>query len=298
VKFSTLLFSLTLSFAAFAQDALKPGEVQLRMPGGGSYIGTVKDGVPDGRGYFKDPDGMQYEGEVRMGKREGVAEGLFPNGDRYKGHWKDGKPEGQGAMTYMLGGAFEGNWRAGVPDGRGIMTFAGSGRRAEVTFVDGMRLGAAPRAQRQPGEKTSFAVLSGANRTGSLMKDKELTSPVPLNVGYDALTPAQKQAVRDAYPTLDDGDEPPYPLKGPHELFAGLLKLTSRYRLNGDVAIYVTVGADGKVLSVATRGIDDPDARRVAGIGAGLLKYKPARCGGQPCQMMVPFKVRLTTVVR
>lgn len=298
MKPTALLLSLAFCLPAFAQEALKPGEVQLKMPGGGSYIGTVKDGVPDGKGYFRDPDGMQYEGEVSMGVREGVAEGLFPNGDRYKGQWRDGKPDGWGTMTFMLGGAYEGNWRAGVPDGRGTMTFAGNGRRADVTFANGMRVGAAPRVQPQPGEKTSFAILSGANRTGSLMKDKEVTSSVPLNVGYEGLTPAQKQFVRDAYPALDDGDEPPYPLKGPQELFLGLLKLTSRYQLNGDVTIYVLVGADGKALSAATSGIDDPEAKHMAGIGAALLKYKPARCGGQPCQMMVPFKVNLATIVR
>ena len=298
MKPTALLLSLAFCLPAFAQEALKPGEVQLKMPGGGSYIGTVKDGVPDGKGYFRDPDGTQYEGVVRMGRREGMGEALFPNGDRYKGQWKDGRPDGQGAMSFMLGGAFEGSWLAGAPHGRGIMTFAGSGRRAEVAFVNGMRVGAAPRVQPEPGEKTSFAILSGTSQTGSHIKDKELVSPVPLNVGYEGLTPAQKQVVRDAYPALDDGDEPPYPVKGPQALFAALLKLASRFQLNSDVTINVLVGADGKVQSIATSGIADPEARRMAGVGAGLLKYKPARCGGQPCRMMVPLKVRLETIAR
>jgi hypothetical protein len=29
---------------------------------------------------------------------------------------------------------------------------------------------------------------------------------------------------------------------------------------------------------------------------AGLLKYKPAQCGGQPCAGVVPFNLKLRTV--
>jgi hypothetical protein len=106
-------------FSALARPALAPGEVQLRLPDGGTYIGTVSNGVPDGKGYFKDADGSQYEGEVRMGQRTGVADGMFPKGDRYQGEWKNGKPDGIGRMTYMLGGAYEGEWKNGRRHGKG-----------------------------------------------------------------------------------------------------------------------------------------------------------------------------------
>jgi hypothetical protein len=275
------------------------GEATLKLPDGGLYIGTVKNGVPDGKGYFKDADGTQYEGEVHEGRREGVAEALFAKGDRYKGQWQDGRPDGVGTMTYMLGGAYEGQWRAGKRDGKGTMTFAGSGRRAEVEFVDGARVRTAPLpAPQAPNEKKEYVELSDALPTGSHVHDKVMRSSLPLHRAYDELTPAQQQTVRDEYPALDDGDEPPYPLKGRGELYGTLGKITARYGIREPhLHIFVLVGADGKVESVTTFGIDDPEARRLAGTAAGMLKYKPARCGGQPCRMMVPFNVNLQVVL-
>lgn len=273
------------------------GEATLRFPDGGLYIGTLTRGIPDGKGYFKDADGMQYEGEVRMGLREGLADGLLPNGDRYQGQWKDGRPEGMGRMTYMLGGAFEGRWRAGVPDGRGIMTFAGSGRRAEVGFLGGHRIDLPPPPAAEAEKRSDYSMLSNP-ATGSLMPRKMITSRIPLALGYEALSPAHRQIVRERYPALDAGDEPPYPLRGPRELFLALTKIAERFELNENLSLYVQVGPDGKVESVTSIGIADPEARRLAGLGAGLLKYKPARCGGQPCRMIVPFDVTLSVEVR
>jgi hypothetical protein len=273
------------------------GEATIRLPDGALYIGTVRNGVPDGKGYFKDPDSLQYEGDVHGGRREGVAEALFPNGDRYKGEWQNGVPDGTGTMTYMLGGSYEGRWHRGLPNGRGTMTFAGSGRRAEVGFMNGVRIDAArpPLATgTAAGEKPEYAVNDANPRTGSHLADTIIRWSVPANVGYDRLTPAQQQIVRDRYPALDEGDEPPYPLKGPQQFLTDLLKVTERYSVVGPITIDVLVGADGKVVSVSTMGISDPDARRMAGIGAGLVQYKPARCGGQPCQMMMPISLDVT----
>ena len=33
--------------------------------------------------------------------------------------------------------------------------------------------------------------------------------------------------------------------------------------------------------------------KKLIAAGAGLLKYKPATCGGQPCPGVVPFKLKL-----
>lgn len=303
MQYASLLLALGLALGgasnALAQaapaPAMAPGEVQLKMPDGGIYIGTVTNGVPDGKGYFKDADGMQYEGEVRMGRRTGVAEGLFPNGDRYQGQWKDGKPDGIGTMNFMLGGAFEGRWSQGVPDGRGIMTFAGSGRRAEVGFMGGERIDVAPppRADKDAA-RPEYALRDANARVGTHMARTISSSPLPPNAGWEALTPAQQRMVRDRYPALGEADEPPYPVKGPQAFYAKLAELAGKYEINSDLSIYVLVGADGKVVSVTSRGIEDPEARRLAGVLAGLVKYKPARCGGQPCQMMVPFHMKLS----
>jgi hypothetical protein len=299
MRFAAFLSALGLALGcfthAFAQTPA-PGEVQLKLPDGGTYIGTVTNGVPDGKGYFKDADGMQYEGEVHMGHRTGVAEGLFRNGDRYKGQWKDGKPDGTGTMTYMVGGAFEGRWTGGVPDGRGTMTFAGSGRRAEVGFLDGERIDApAPAPVDKDAARERYAMRDANAPVGSHLAHKVSTSAIPMNAGWDALTPAQQRMVRDRYPTLDAGDEPPYPVKGPGTLYARLAELGGKYGINESVILYVLVGADGKVVSVTSIGFEDPEARRLAGVLAGLVQYKPARCGGKPCQMIAPFNLKLST---
>jgi hypothetical protein len=288
-----LVMGMGMSATALAQ-APGPGEVQLKLPGGGLYIGTVTDGVPDGKGYFKDADGLQYEGEVHMGHRTGVAEGLFRNGDNYKGQWKDGKPDGVGTMKYMLGGAYEGEWKNGRRHGKGVMTFAGSGRRAEVRFVYGMRVDVAPDLPAAGTASAKYSLSSDAAPVGSHIPSKVAHGPVPLDKGFTELTPDQQRFIRAYYPALDAGDDPAYPLKGGQELYSALAKLAGRLRLHDDVLLYVAVDADGKVASVTTIGDLDPQVKRAIGTAAGMLKYRPAQCAGQPCPGVVPFNLQLS----
>jgi hypothetical protein len=293
VKLAPLLFSLGLALgysSAVHAQALRPGEVQLAMPGGGIYMGTVTDGVPDGKGYFRDPDGMHYEGDVRMGHRTGIGEGLFPNQDRYKGEWKDGRPDGVGTMTYMLGGSYEGEWKNGLRHGKGVMTFAGSGRRAKVRIEAGPRVdvasdppSAAPASAKYALTDVRYGHIPSTIASGEL----------PLDRGFDRLTPEQQRRVRASYPALNEGDDPPYPLNGGKDLYDFLATLTSLYALHEEALIYVTVAANAQVSSVTVVGNLDPETRATIGSAAGLLKYKPASCGGRPCAGVVPFNVRL-----
>jgi hypothetical protein len=300
LKPAAFLFALGLalgcptSFAQTPAPALAPGEVQLALPGGGTYIGTVTGGVPDGKGYFKDADGMLYEGDVRMGQRTGVAEGVFPKGDRYQGEWKDGKPDGHGTMTYMLGGAYEGEWQNGRRHGKGTMTFAGSGRRAEVRFDRGRRVDVAPELPSRATATAKFS-LNGDAPTGSSIPSKVAHGALPLDLGFDQLTPEQQRFVRSYYPALEVGDDPPYPLHGGKELFTALGTLTGRLRLNNEnILVYVNVGADGKVTSVSAIGTLEPEIKRAIGLAAAMLQYKPGSCAGQPCAGVVPFNMKLT----
>jgi hypothetical protein len=268
------------------------GEATLNLANGTKYIGTFSHGVPDGKGYFSYPNGMQYEGEVKNGKREGVAEGLFPNGDNYKGQWKDGKPDGTGRMEYKLGGAYEGEWKLGKRHGTGTLIYAGSGRRYTGQFVDGMIEGSAPR----PVATEKYSLKSDSAPTGSnLKRDIARSSPVPLNVGYDAFTPEQKRLFNSFYPALEEGDEPPYPLHGTQEFYALMAKVTGHFQATGNLKIFALIGADGRAQSVTTMGMPDEEVRRIAGQGAGLLQYKPALCRGTPCPMMFEFNLHLQT---
>jgi hypothetical protein len=300
LKSAAFLFALGLalgcstSFAQTPASAPAPAEVELKLPNGGTYIGTVTGGVPDGKGYFKDADGMQYEGDVRMGQRTGLAEGVFPKGDRYQGEWKDGKPDGRGTMTYMLGGAYEGEWQNGRRHGTGTMTFAGSGRRAEVRFDRGRRVDVKPELPSRATATARFS-LNGDAPTGSNIPNKVAHGTLPLDLGFEQLTPEQQRYVRSIYPALEVGDDPPYPLHGGKELYEMLAKLTGRLRLNNEnILVYVSVGADGKVTSVSAIGTLEPEVKRAISVGAALLKYKPGSCAGQPCAGVVPFNMKLT----
>jgi hypothetical protein len=297
VKPASILIALGLALACSTSARAQtpaPAEVELKMPGGGIYIGTVTDGVPDGKGYFKDANGMQYEGEVRMGHRTGIAEGLYPDGNSYKGEWKDGKPDGIGAMTYMLGGAYEGEWKNGRRHGKGSMVFAGSGRRAEVRFVDGLRADVAPDLPSSTTTAANYSLSADHAPVGSHIPGKVAHASIPLDQGFDELTPDQQRYVRSYYPALDVGDDPPYPVKGGHELYTALATLTGRLMLNDEIRMYVAVDADGKVASVTTIGTLDPQIKRAIGTAAGVLKYRPAQCGGKPCPGVVPFHLKLS----
>jgi hypothetical protein len=256
VKPAFLLIALGFATQCMAAGQIQAGETQLTLPSGSVYIGTVKHGVPDGRGYFRDPDGMQYEGEVHDGRREGMAEGLFPNGDNYKGEWKNGKP-----------------------DGKGMLTFANSGRRQEIWFADDKRVDAANKAER---EKSFTLKEKDGPRLYQQRGISEWT--FPLDIGYDRFTPEQKRAFNASYPALEDSDEPPYPLQGQRDIINVIIAVQSTFDTGGDVDVYVTVDSDGKAVSVKTIGLDSQEARKAVATAAGIIKYKPARCAGQPCR--------------
>jgi len=271
----TLTWSVGFTKSRTLEAQLVAGEVQgeatLTWPDGSSYIGTVKHGVPDGKGYFKDPDGMQYEGEVRDGRRDGLAEGLFPNGDNYKGEWKDGRPDGIGSMRYALGGAYEGAWKDGKRQGKGTLTFANSGRRWEGEFVADKRVDGAP-----------------------LVSQGKYWLAKNLSLRYDQFTPEQKRYYNSAYPALEDGDEPPFPLNGLADIVKVVRAVQQTYRVEGAIDVYVLVDSQGKAITVRTTGRVTPEARHAIAVAAGIVPYKPALCAGQPCQGTTAVQYMLT----
>jgi hypothetical protein len=57
----------------------------------------------------------------------------------------------------------------------------------------------------------------------------------------------------------------------------------------------VLVGADGKAKEVRKVGsFDDDDVVRYVAGGAMALRYKPAVCHGQPCEMVYPISMEFT----
>ncbi|HVM61208.1 MAG TPA: hypothetical protein VMV72_10110 [Verrucomicrobiae bacterium] len=132
--------------AGAAQRAL------LIFPGGTTYEGEVRDGVPDGEGTMTSLGGTHQWGQFRNGlsyklagiwvgpdgtREEGVwnLDGAksggtikYKDGRVYKGEWKlmDGVPErpnGSGTMTWPDGRVYVGEFRDGWMDGPGKMTY-------------------------------------------------------------------------------------------------------------------------------------------------------------------------------
>ncbi|WP_198118449.1 hypothetical protein [Massilia rhizosphaerae] len=266
------------------------GDATLHYPNGELYTGTLKDGVPDGHGYFREPNGDQYEGEVRMGELTGMAEVLYVNGDDYKGEFKKGKRDGTGTMAFALGGRYEGGWKNGEPSGPGKIVYAGTAGR-EVAVQDGRdsnrALVAAP-----DGTYTVKQDIAAIGTT--IRRDAARGVPVPPERGFKELTAQEQATVASWYPALAPGDEPPYPAKGPAEFLRAMQRVVSKTLAEGDVTIYVLVGADGKVRSVKAIGLNDPEARKIVATMAGLVQYKPAVCAGQPCEMVYPYRLALT----
>lgn len=265
------------------------GEGSLRYPDGTQYTGTLRNGMPDGRGYFQDPDGTQYEGDVRMGERTGTAEVLSPNGDDYKGELKNGKRDGTGVMVWALGGRYEGVWKNDQPHGPGKIVYAGSPAR-EAAVQDGLN-----QARRQDaGSGKTYTIKEDSPHTGTLLLENIARNiPVPPALDFKELSPQQQAAVASWYPALAPGDEPPYPVNGPAEFYKTMSHIAGRTRQQGDIRLYVLVGADGKARSVTARGLDDTDTRKLIATAAGLVRYKPAVCAGQPCEMIYPYRLKL-----
>jgi hypothetical protein len=143
---------------------------------------------------------------------------------------------------------------------------------------------------------SNFSLLSANDPTGSHIRNKVAYGPLPLDRGYDELTPDQQRLVRSYYPALDAGDAPPYPLKGGKELYRLLVALVRHLEIMDDILVYVAVDAEANVTSVTTISTIDTKYKDLISLGTGLLKYKPAQCGGQPCDGVVPFNLKLRTL--
>jgi hypothetical protein len=266
------------------------GDAKLDLPDGGVYIGTFRNGLPEGFGYLRQADGPTYEGGMRMGERNGSGEAKYPNGDRYQGEWKDGKRDGTGVLHYMLGGRYEGGWKNDQPSGKGKMVFAGPpGRELDVTN------GVVPGQPEAPIAKGSYTVKEDRLHI-QIRNDITGKLPVPPDLPYGELSAAEQAIIKSAFPALAPGDEPPYPLEGPADFYRAAMRIvnTTRQQPQGTIWVYVLVGTDGKPVSVTATGLDNADVRKAISVAAGKLKYKPAVCGGTPCQMMYPYGLSLT----
>jgi len=134
--------------------------------------------------------------------------------------------------------------------------------------------------------------------TGTMLKKRlRWTSPIPLNKAWSELTPEQQAEFRAQYQSIRDGDEPPFPVQGLKPVFSAIQKGQDVMQARGVLDFTVSVGPDGKATNVeGADTITGVNAREMSNYVASVLmmaKYKPAVCGGQPCAMQFPFKLKL-----
>jgi len=271
----------------FAHGAVS-GEAKLKAGDKFTYIGSLTNGVPDGEGYLRFASELRYEGGLKMMRREGKGVQIYPNGDVYQGEFRADRPNGQGRLTYALGGMVEGEFRDGYPVDGDRVTYAGSGRTGVLDV--------AARNAKLAGAKADgkFKQHQAEPDTGTLLAKTEVTSALPSNVGWDGLTPEQKDVVRNGYPALEPGDDPPYPLNGTVEFNRLAVAVAGKYDARGLMRLHVLVGADGRAKEVRKVGTFDDDVVRYVAGAAMALRYKPAVCHGQPCEMIYPISIEFT----
>ena len=256
--------------------------------GTSTYIGTFARFDSHGQGFFKFADGSMYEGGVADGEFAGP--GIFVNADRsrYEGEWVKGRREGQGHATFALGGSYDGHWRNNRFDGKGTIVYIG-GRTWTGEFKEGRVAGAPPLAAV---EVRSYRITNTTSPVGTFIPALTATSPVS-GARWSDLSENERRIVRGSYATLEEGDEPPYPVDGMRPLFAALAKTTYIDRsFSGLVRMQVLVGVDGKPKSAATIGKLPPEVARFMAGNLMVIGYKPAICHGTPCEMLLPLTIR------
>jgi hypothetical protein len=271
----------------FAHGAVS-GEAKLKAGDKFTYAGSLTDGMPDGEGYLHFANDLRYEGGIKMMQREGKGVQIYPNGDTYRGEFHADHPNGKGLLTFALGGTVEGEFRDGGPVDGDKITYAGSGRTG--TFD-----AAAYKAARSgPKPEKTFKQRQDEANVGTLLKKTIVKSSLPTNVGWDGLTPEQKAQFRNRYPALEPGDEPPYPVHGLAEFDKVTLAAAGKFNARGLLRINVLVGTDGRAKEVRRIGNFDDEAVRYVAAAAMALRYKPAVCHGQPCEMLYPISMEIT----
>lgn len=117
----------------------------------------------------------------------------------------------------------------------------------------------------------------------------------PFDKPYPALTPQQQQQFKSLYVTMGDADEPPFPLRGLQEIYGPISRAQKRLLVEGEVAVDVQVDAKGEGVSLKVLKSPSPEFTRFVASVVLSVKYKPALCGGAPCAMELPVRVKLAT---
>ena len=136
-----------------------------------------------------------------------------------------------------------------------------------------------------------------APKPGYSLSDRSASSSAtlyPLKKRYDSFTTAERAALRALYEGMPESDEPPFPTAGMRPIMEEVAEIAGQYKAVGFVSIFVNVDVGGNATGVRIMKSPNVDAAKAIAYVLVQAKYKPAKCGGQPCAMEFPFRFNLT----
>ena len=119
-------------------------------------------------------------------------------------------------------------------------------------------------------------------------------SAIPFDKPYAKLTQDQQALVKCWYNSMSASDEPPYPIGGLQDIYGPVSRGQQHLLAEGEVDIDVEINASGEAIAAKVFKSPSEAATQFVASVALLVKYKPGICGGQPCSMAFPIRVKLT----
>lgn len=133
-------------------------------------------------------------------------------------------------------------------------------------------------------------------RTGSMIRRYEIQgSTLPINKRYHELSAGEREFLNSMYENIRPGDEPPFPAEGLKPIYDSVRKAQQKLLVTGKLILVVTVDSSGEASAVKAIGSPSDEMTRFVASVLMLVKYKPAVCGGSPCQMDYPFSFDFET---
>ncbi|KAL7137507.1 hypothetical protein ABFS83_10G097100 [Erythranthe nasuta] len=97
--------------------------VDISLPNGESYSGSLLGNTPEGAGDYLWSDGSKYSGEWSRGMRSGAGKLQWPSGALYSGDFSGGYIHGTGTYTRPDNTSYKGRWRLNLKHGLGYQNF-------------------------------------------------------------------------------------------------------------------------------------------------------------------------------
>lgn len=130
---------------------------------------------------------------------------------------------------------------------------------------------------------------AGSNKQGI----RAYTNQHPLDRPFSRFTSEEKATFRAEYEGMVENDEPPFPQNGFGKIVNEVARLSSAMGVVGEVHINAFITKEGRAVQFTLVKSPDPN---VANYIMNLLSeenYKPGVCEGKPCDMELPFRLKL-----